>query len=76
MDTPDADVLAKVGATGGFVMVQPNSEELGRIGQLIDDGTVRVLIDSVFPLSEARAAHEKSETGRAKGKIVLEVVPA
>lgn len=74
--TPDADALAAVGASGSLFMVQPSSEDLGRIGQLIDTGTVRVLIDSVFPLSETRAAHIKSQTGRAKGKIVLEVVPA
>ncbi len=55
-------------------MVQPSSEGLSRIAELIDAGTVKVLIDSVFPLSEVRAAHEKSQTGRAKGKIVLEVV--
>ncbi|MFT5681316.1 MAG: NADPH:quinone reductase-like Zn-dependent oxidoreductase [Myxococcota bacterium] len=73
---PDADALAAVGATGGAFMVQPSSEALTEIAQLIDAGTVRVLIDSVFPLSETRAAHEKSQTGRAKGKIVLEVVPA
>ena len=74
--TPDNDTLATVGATGGFVMVQPNSEQLQRIGQLIDLGDVRVLIDSVFPLSDVRGAHAKSQTGRAKGKIVIEVVPA
>lgn len=74
--TPDAEALAAVGATGGTFMVQPNPEQLGRIAQLIDEGKVRVLIDSVFPLSEVRAAHDKSRTGRAKGKIVLEVVPA
>jgi NADPH:quinone reductase-like Zn-dependent oxidoreductase len=73
---PDAEVLAAAGVTGGFFMVQPSSVELISIASLIDDGVVRVLIDSVFPLSDARAAHEKSETGRAKGKIVLEVVPA
>ncbi len=73
---PEADALAAVGATGNLFMVQPSSESLGRIGALIDSGSVRVLIDSVFPLAEARAAHTKSETGRAKGKIVLEVVPA
>ena len=73
---PDAEMLAAVGATGGGLMVQPSRENLDRIAQLIDAGTVRVLIDSVFPLSEARAAHTRSQTGRAKGKIVLEVVPA
>ena len=39
-------------------------------------GEDRELIDSVFPLSEVRTAHDKSRSGRAKGKIVLEVVPA
>jgi NADPH:quinone reductase-like Zn-dependent oxidoreductase len=73
---PDEASLAAVGATGGWFMVQPSSTDLGRIGKLIDEGTVRVLIDSVFPLSGARAAHTKSETGRAQGKIVLEIVPA
>jgi NADPH:quinone reductase-like Zn-dependent oxidoreductase len=74
--TPDADALAAQGATGGIFMVQPSRADLARIAELIDAGTVRVLIDSVFPLSETRAAHAKSETGRAKGKIVLEVVPS
>ena len=73
---PDEASLAAVGATGGIFMVQPSSKDLGHIAKLIDDGTVRVLIDSVFPLSEARAAHTRSQTGRARGKIVLEVVPA
>jgi NADPH:quinone reductase-like Zn-dependent oxidoreductase len=74
--TPDADALAAVGATGNQFMVQPSRDNLSRIAGLVDDGTVRVIIDSVFPLSETRAAHTKSETGRAKGKIVLEVIPA
>jgi NADPH:quinone reductase-like Zn-dependent oxidoreductase len=74
--TPDAAALAALGATGGHFMVQPSSKNLIRISRLIDNGTVRVVIDSVFPLSEAQAAHTKSQTGRAKGKIVLEVVPA
>jgi len=76
VETPDDVALAAMGATGGIFMVQPSSKDLGTIAKLIEKGTVRVLIDSVFPLSEARAAHTKSQTGRARGKIVLEVVPA
>lgn len=70
---PDSGKLAAVGASGGMFMVQPSSEQLERIAKLIDTDKVQVLIDSVFPLSEARAAHDKSQTGRAKGKIILEV---
>lgn len=73
--TPDPERLAAAGVRGGMYMVQPSRDGLRQIGGLIDAGNVRVLIDSVFPLSEVRAAHTKSETGRAKGKIVLEVVP-
>jgi NADPH:quinone reductase-like Zn-dependent oxidoreductase len=73
---PDEEKLATVGARGGFVMVQPNSAQLKTIGALIDDKKVRVLIDSVFPLSQVKDAHTRSETGRAKGKIVLEVIAA
>lgn len=72
--TPDADKLAAVGATGTWFMVQPSSEQLGTIAGLVDEGKVRILVDSVFPLSETRAAHDKSQSGRAKGKIVLEVI--
>lgn len=74
--SPDVDKLTASGATGGNFMVQPSRDQLGQIGKLIDEGHVRVLIDSVFPLSDVRAAHDKSQTGRAKGKIVLEIVRA
>lgn len=35
------------------------------------DGTLRVRIDEVLPLSEAAKAQEKSEGGHARGKLVL-----
>jgi len=72
--TPDGAALTSAGATGGMLMVQPSSDDLARIAELIDAGSVRVIIDSVFPLSQVRAAHAKSQTGRARGKIVLEVI--
>jgi NADPH:quinone reductase-like Zn-dependent oxidoreductase len=31
------------------------------------------VVDSVFPLSEARAAHERMELGEHMGKIVLRI---
>ena len=38
---------------------------------LIEAGKVKPVIDKVFPLSEARAAHALMESGAHKGKIVL-----
>jgi NADPH:quinone reductase-like Zn-dependent oxidoreductase len=40
---------------------------------LISSGRVRPVVDSVFPLAEARAAHERLERGEQFGKIVLRI---
>jgi NADPH:quinone reductase-like Zn-dependent oxidoreductase len=41
--------------------------------ELVRSGRVRVHVDSVFPLSETRAAHERLEAGEQLGKIVLTI---
>jgi NADPH:quinone reductase-like Zn-dependent oxidoreductase len=40
---------------------------------LIANGSVRPVVDRVFPLAEARAAHERLEAGEQLGKIVLSI---
>jgi NADPH:quinone reductase-like Zn-dependent oxidoreductase len=40
---------------------------------LIAAGKARPVVDSVFPLAEARAAHERLERGEQLGKIVLRI---
>lgn len=49
----------------------------GRLEQhvwpLVSNGTIRPIIDKVFPLAEAAAAHAYMESGAHKGKIVLSV---
>ncbi len=41
--------------------------------ELVRSGRARVHVDSVFPLAEARAAHERMEAGEQLGKIVLAI---
>jgi NADPH:quinone reductase-like Zn-dependent oxidoreductase len=41
--------------------------------ELVRTGRARVHVDRVFPLSEARAAHERLEAGEQLGKIVLAI---
>lgn len=40
---------------------------------LIASGRARPVVDQVFPLAEARAAHERLEAGRQLGKVVLRI---
>jgi len=46
---------------------------LAEVAKLLDNGTIRVVIDSVFPLADARKAHERAAQGSIQGKIVLTV---
>jgi NADPH:quinone reductase-like Zn-dependent oxidoreductase len=41
--------------------------------ELIAAGRARPVVDEVFPLSEARAAHERLEAGAQLGKVVLRI---
>src|SRR5262249_31751192 len=41
--------------------------------ELVTSGRAKPVIDSVFPLSEARAAHERLESGQQMGKVVLRI---
>ncbi len=41
--------------------------------ELVKSGRAKPVVDSVFPLAEARAAHERLEAGEQFGKIVLSI---
>ncbi|NKE47995.1 NADP-dependent oxidoreductase [Roseomonas frigidaquae] len=69
-----AEEAARRGVTVSATQVRSNGAQLGEVGQLLDDGGIRVVLDSVFPLAEARQAHERAARGHIQGKIVLQVV--
>ncbi|MCA1061056.1 NADP-dependent oxidoreductase [Rossellomorea aquimaris] len=56
-----------------FLFMKPSGDQLESIKELVEQGTIRPVIDKVFPLEEAQKAIQYVETGRAKGKVVLEV---
>lgn len=74
LSEPSRELAARYGARGAIIFAKPNSEELQKIAGLIDGGKIRPVVETILPLAEARKAHELSETGHARGKIVLKVV--
>jgi NADPH:quinone reductase-like Zn-dependent oxidoreductase len=70
---PNQAELDKYGIRGTALSVEPNSEELAEIGQLIDEKKIKVIVSRTFPLSEAMKAQEQVATGHTRGKIVLKV---
>ncbi len=71
---PSAEEAARRGLRQGMVQAQPNASQLSEIGKLIDAGKVKVFVETVLPLAEARRAQEMSQTGHTRGKIVLRVI--
>jgi zinc-binding alcohol dehydrogenase family protein len=57
------------------LIMRPGPVQLARIANLVASGAVRVEIAEEFELADVRRAHALSESGHARGKIVL-TVPA
>ncbi len=57
-----------------YFVVEPNRAQLVELARIIDAGELRPAIDSVFPLTEARAAFERSLASGKRGKVILRVV--
>ena len=50
-----------------------SAADFAAVYDLVTSGRVKPVIDQVFPLSEAAAAHERLESGQQLGKIVLRI---
>jgi NADPH:quinone reductase-like Zn-dependent oxidoreductase len=61
------------GVRGEGIMVHPDAAQLTKIAALIDAGNLKPAVTTVLPLAEAPRAHELSQTGHIRGKIVLRV---
>lgn len=53
--------------------VTPSGADLAEIAKSADAGSLRVSVAGVLPLEEAAKAHELSESGRVRGKLVLTI---
>jgi NADPH:quinone reductase-like Zn-dependent oxidoreductase len=61
------------GVSYSFLFMRANGEQLSRITSLIESGSIRPVMDRVFPFEAAEEALRYIETGRAKGKVVVRV---
>ena len=57
-----------------FLFVHPDGHQLAEIGNLLDAGHIVPVIDKVFPFDQSMEALAYLEKGRARGKIVVEII--
>ncbi|WP_328453462.1 NADP-dependent oxidoreductase [Amycolatopsis sp. NBC_00438] len=69
----DDEETERLGVTVTATQVRSDGAQLAELTRLLDAGTLRVAIDSTYPLEKAAAAHERAARGHLRGKIVLTV---
>jgi NADPH:quinone reductase-like Zn-dependent oxidoreductase len=72
-NAPPEEAARQHGARAELLVMIPASEQLTRIAELVVRGDVHVELSEVLPLTEVQRAHEHSESGHTRGKIVLTV---
>ncbi|PRT17318.1 NADPH:quinone reductase [Bacillus toyonensis] len=63
----------KHNAQYSFLFMKPSGDQLRTIANYIKAGQIKPVIDRVFPFEDAQKAMEYSESGRAKGKIIVKM---
>jgi NADPH:quinone reductase-like Zn-dependent oxidoreductase len=61
----------RAGVDYSFLFMRADGEQLRRITTLIEDGSIRPVVDHVFPFEQMNEAFAYIDTGRAKGKVVV-----
>jgi len=59
-----------------FVFMRADGEQLRKITALIESGAIRPVVDRSYPFRATNEAMDYLVTGRAKGKVVINMAPA
>jgi NADPH:quinone reductase-like Zn-dependent oxidoreductase len=70
---PPEQAAAQRGARAALLVMSPSSEQLARIAELVASGDVHVEIAQTLALADVAKAHELSESGHVRGKLILTV---
>jgi alcohol dehydrogenase len=68
---PDEALAAKNGITAMGQMTTTDTKHLERLAALVDNGTIRIAVDKVFTLDQAREAFTHAERNHPRGKVVV-----
>ena len=72
LEQPVQELLDQFGVKAVYQFTQVNQERLARLAEWVDQNNIRVNIERIFPLDEARTALDYQRDVHPRGKIVLE----
>ncbi|MGF1731127.1 NADP-dependent oxidoreductase [Photobacterium kasasachensis] len=70
---PDVETAKRLGVQARFLSIKPNGDFLTQIAKWVDRGDVRPIVGYEFAFEDIHAAYQLSESGKAKGKIVIHI---
>ena len=73
LEQPSPELAQEYGIHARKNVAVPTNSLLRTIAQLIGEGHLKVTIAQTFPLVDANLAHELSQTGHGRGRIVLHI---
>jgi NADPH:quinone reductase-like Zn-dependent oxidoreductase len=68
-----AKEAAELGVRHQLMLVETDQAGMLAVAELVKTGALRPIIDASFPFEQAAKAHERGDTGRVTGKVVLAV---
>jgi NADPH:quinone reductase-like Zn-dependent oxidoreductase len=68
---PDEALAAKNGITAMGQMTGTDTKHLDRLTALVDNGVIRIHVDKIFTINQAREAFTHAELNHPRGKVVL-----
>jgi NADPH:quinone reductase-like Zn-dependent oxidoreductase len=71
VSAPSEERANAAGVRATLVTTQPSATALEKLGELVATGKLRAVVGTEFGLAEAARAQDLSQSGRARGKIVL-----
>jgi NADPH2:quinone reductase len=72
VDPPDLDAAAQRNVIAQNLISEPNSEQLGLLARMYEQGTLRQPhLQKIYPLAEAAEAQRVVAEGHVRGKLVL-----
>jgi len=63
------------GARFEYLFMRPSGDQLAEISKLVDQRTLKPVLDRRFPFDATREAVAYVETGKAVGKVIVDVAP-